>query len=223
MYYVILGGILVLSTLVLLVAGPRPFLRGPAGANSRPASRVAETPAPRAAVEQKLKALAETPAPPPDQQGAMCYAPMPMHDHAEYVCPLDGSKTQYQFEGGLAELVAGELPALRAQLKQIQDLKPSFELTLDERELCRKCSPKVEKPAIVLVVRYPDARSGKVLEHRTRGVRRVDLQLLHEFQSGSLVHHTGGPDTVPLKDHLPRIRELLGFDPVQPPPPAPKP
>ncbi len=57
MYYLILGGILVLSTLVLLLAAPRLSPRGSAGAGPapRPPTRVAEAPAPRATVEQKLK------------------------------------------------------------------------------------------------------------------------------------------------------------------------
>jgi hypothetical protein len=174
---------------------------------------------PRAEIEQRLKALAENPGPKPDLQGASCYAPRPMLMRAEYTCPKDGSKTQYTSSGMLAGLVADDLPAARGMITQIQALKPSFTLALDESEFCRTCSPDVKDPAIILVVGYPDAKSGKLVEHRTRGVHGEDLKLLWEFLSGSQKHQMGGPDTRPLKDFLPRLRELLGFEP-RPPAPA---
>jgi hypothetical protein len=56
----------------------------------------------------------------------------------------------------------------------------------------------------VLIVRYP----GETAEHRIRGTSVHDLMLLRDFSEGALVEI--GSDS-PSRDHLPRMRELLGI------------
>jgi len=71
---------------------------------------------------------------------------------------------------------------------------------------CRKCSPGVKEPAMILKVRY----SGKPDAAVTRGITPNDLKLINEFLSGS-DRHTGeqGRET-PLNQHTKRVQQLLG-------------
>jgi hypothetical protein len=225
MYYLIIGAVLVLSTVLLLVAGISFGARGSSAqprVGPRPLTAQAQkAPTPRGELEQRLKALSESQGPPPNHQGASCYAPRALPERADYVCPKDGTKTQYGYQQ--AELVRNELPGMRTILKEIEALKPAFTVKLEESEFCKKCSPKVKEPAATLVVGYPDAQGGKLIEVRTRGVGVTDLRIIQEFLAGSDKHQAGGPDTVPLKTFVPRLRELLGFTPQPPAAPAPKP
>ncbi len=55
------------------------------------------------------------------------------------------------------------------------------------------------------MIKHPDGRGV-----RTEGVTDVDLQLLNEFLSGKLTHEGAAGRETPLKEQLPRIRQLLG-------------
>jgi len=216
MYYLVIGLVLVLSLGVFAFAGG--WLKAkPGPAEDRPAGlaapvRLAAGPSTRAEVQEKLKRLADSPAPPVKLQGAMCYEPRAILDRTEYICPKDGARTLYTNEHGQAE-VAAQIQYMREGIKLLKGL----DVSLAEHEFCKKCNPGLDPsglspkgPALVLVVRYPDARTGKVEEHRVRGVTSSDLQLIQELLSGSLEHGLEGPDTGPLKDHLARLQELLG-------------
>jgi len=61
---------------------------------------------------------------------------------------------------------------------------------------------------VILVVKLPDGR-----EVRTRNVTPEDLKLLAAFGAGKDRFEAGQGAEGPLKDRLPRIRELLGLTP----------
>ena len=48
-------------------------------------------------------------------------------------------------------------------------------------------------------------------EHSVRGIRVDDLKLIREFLAGERAHQGPQDEETPLKDHLGRIRELLGI------------
>ena len=62
-------------------------------------------------------------------------------------------------------------------------------------------------PEPILVVKLHDGT-----ERRTRGVGWNDLQLLQEFLADQVKHSGGNGAESPLKDDMPRIRQLLGLD-----------
>ena len=88
-----------------------------------------------------------------------------------------------------------------------------MEVSIDESELCRACKPSVAgEPALVLTVKYPDGDS-----QRTRGVDGDDVRLISEFLAGQQVHHDEHGGETALKEHLSRLRELLGAPDIKVP------
>ena len=80
-------------------------------------------------------------------------------------------------------------------------------MELDEMAYCRNCRPAaVDHPAAVLVVRLPDGR-----QTRTEDFAEDDLGLLRDFFAGKDVKVGPQEDEMPLKESLPRLRELLGM------------
>lgn len=215
MYALIAGLILGVGGLFFWL-GPRalPRLGEPAPllaqAQPAPLAQPAPTkPLGRAEIAEKLKALSEREPPKDLGMGAMCYDQAGPPQTADYVCPVCGQRTQYSRDGSLTMLVTYELQAMRAQVKGL----PGLDAVLDESELCRKCSPRVTAPELVLKVRYTEPGGGRIEEHRVRGVRPRDLTLLQEFLSGQAKHTGEQGRESPLKDQLPRLRELLGVEP----------
>jgi hypothetical protein len=151
---------------------------------------------------EKLQRLEEAPAL-PAQPMAMCYAKaMPPPTSIDYVCPKDGSRTTYSAPTPPGQRIRG-LAELRAAARTVSGLSVS----VDESELCSRCTPKPPpSPEPVLVVKLPDGA-----ETRTRGVSPDDLILLREFASGELHHRGNDGRETPLKDRLPRIRALIGM------------
>ena len=174
------------------------------GANP-PAAEPAPPAAPltRERINDKLQKLAETPAPAQLSSGADCYKPKAPPLTADFLCPKDGSRTSYSNGAELAGRVR-DLPGMRQAATSL----PGLSASIDDSEFCRKCTPKAPAdPQPVLIVKTPGGG-----EQRTRGVTSDDLQLLREFAMGSLKHEGGQGYETPLKDRLPRIRELLGMD-----------
>lgn len=156
----------------------------------------------RAEVEKNLKKLAQTP-PPTDlkQMGAMCYDMAGPSERAEYVCVKCGEKTLYtEF---MTSAVEWEIPACRRRIQAITEIS----ISLDESEFCKKCSPDVGKPRLALLVQYADENT----KHRISGIQENDLKLLKEFLSGKQKHTTWNDAETPLKDEIPRLKELLGL------------
>ena len=196
-----LVGLAVLLAVVLAFFAPRVFAAAPP---SKPAATEPAPSAPpltRAQLNDKLQKLAETPPPTELSFGAKCYDQAAPPETADFVCPRDGSRTQYTRNAAVAGRVRG-LPALR----QAAAALPGLSATIDDSEFCRTCTPKAPAdPQLILVVKTPEGG-----EKRTRGVSYEDLQLLREFALGALKHEGDQGRETPLKDKLPRIREMLG-------------
>jgi hypothetical protein len=197
-----------LTSLVVAGAGFKLFGRG-ASANRISTEATPDRPSHggvmgRDQIAQKLKELAAKTPPRAERRGAMCYRmAMPEPEQVKYICPVDG--TVVTFPASQAR-IAEDANSIRAALPDLR--QRGLDVTLDESDLCPKCrgSRKVEAPKLALIVRYPkDAQP-----HRVEGVSPVDVTLLREFLEGDGIHKLNGPDTAPLRDLLPRLRELLG-------------
>jgi len=160
----------------------------------------------REEVQKRLAEIGKTPPPSDLRAGAMCYRMAGPPDRAEYLCPSCGQRTLYVSDrktwSPLTGLVARDLPACRRLVGEIQGL----DISLDESEFCRKCSPALKSPGLILVVRYRDETGS----HRFRGVTTDDLVLIREFTGGSDRHRSSNDAETPLKAHMDRLVKLLG-------------
>jgi len=173
---------------------------------SPPAPLIAGSPL-KETLKARLEKISKNPPPKDLKPGAMCYSMVGPPDRIEYVCPACGEKTLYARDasgarGGTVPFLTFELQQCREMVKRLQD----FNISLDEHEFCRKCSPATKTPALILITGYPGEKI-----HVVRDVRSDDLQLLIEFTSGSDRHDGGMIGEKPLKDYVPRLRELLGI------------
>jgi hypothetical protein len=162
----------------------------------------------REEISERLQKLKESNDPSELKMGAMCYAPRPLPERVEYVCPLCGQKTLYAASGGddvaRIEYTIASLPQCRGLAKQVKGLT----IQLDEKEFCRKCAPKSSTPHLWLVVKYP----GEKKDYRARDVTVDDLRLINEFLEGKDRHKTSNDGESAMKSHLSRLRTLLGID-----------
>ncbi|MFA5139104.1 MAG: hypothetical protein WC728_07715 [Elusimicrobiota bacterium] len=158
-----------------------------------------------------------------ESRGAMCYDQAMPPQRAEYVCPVCGSKTVYcggppdlrepgchrDSDGtglggqSLAQLIEWGLDHARRLIPEIR--RKGLDAVLDESTLCRKCRPDALDPGLRLSVRYP----GEAKPRPAVGVDDSDLDLILEFLKGK--EQLDGPEQTPMKEKLPRLRELLGL------------
>jgi hypothetical protein len=220
MHYLVLGIFVAASVLLLLFASPRLWARGGQDQPAPPAPAQVQPPAAkpggsllnRAQIVQRLKKLADNPLPKDlNTQGAMCYEQAARPERADYVCPKCGERTLYTrpkidpdnslWAADHVDTVLHALPCLRSYTKTLQGV----ELTLDESQFCKKCSPNVKRPEEILAVRLAGEKEA----------RRVywscdDLRLLQIFLSGGdRVENDYGAEH-PLKDDLDRLERILG-------------
>jgi hypothetical protein len=144
---------------------------------------------------------------PEPKMGAMCYDMAAPPARAEYVCPKCGEKTLYTKED--AWNVQWTVESCRREFLQ---LKSSTELSvvLDESSFCSHCSPSAKKHEMGLIVTYADGQS-----HTNSPVTDGDLRILQSFLKGELSFKTENDGTRPLKESLPRLRQLLGISAEQ--------
>jgi hypothetical protein len=147
----------------------------------------------------------ETTEPPEQTMGAMCYEPMSAPEVAEYICPVCGEKTVYNYSQ--AAFISWELAGCRRMADSI-NIHTDFEVVLDERQFCDFCSPDSSgnDPSLVLKVVYGD---GTEVEN-TVGI--TDLRMLDSFLEGNLYYTTSNDAQMPLQNYSGRMRELLGFE-----------
>jgi hypothetical protein len=157
----------------------------------------------RSEIQVMLRELANAPVPVPESQnaGAMCYTVVAPPTRADYVCPECGERTLYEID--LASTIEWALPAARHNFQQLCEV--AVGAILDESQFCRKCRPEVDLPQLGLKVTYEGNDVQEV-----SGVRSEDLRILHEFFAGMRLHNAGMSGDRPLKEHLPRLQELLG-------------
>ncbi len=130
--------------------------------------------------------------------GAMCYKVAAPPDRVEYVCPKDGEKTLYK--NTMVHFIMSDLPSIRSYASRM----PGVTVTIDESELCKKCSPHNDAPQVHMTVTFADRT------HTVDSVTMQDLQLMFEFLSGK-DRHLGSYDAeTALKDYIPRLEELFG-------------
>jgi hypothetical protein len=153
----------------------------------------------RAEMRQQLAKIERSARPEP-KMGAMCYEMASPPERAEYVCPTCGERTLYGHEQ--AALIEWELETCRRLFRQLPQRKT---MTLDESSLCRKCRPDATVHELVLTIRFDDGTTNVV-----HGVTSDDLRLLAGALAGNLTGKTFDDGEEPLKEHLPRLRELLG-------------
>ena len=168
----------------------------------------------RQGLEKKLQELEKAPPPAKLQPGAMCYKPAGPQARLEYICPKCGEKTLYAREGnqgGIFIFILSSADTFRRLTQQLKD--KGLECRLDESSFCQKCGKDAPQKAFVLETQWP----GEKAPCRATLQKTEDLNLLLEFLEGKTIHSgpTGGE--TPLKDHLPRIRKLLGLDPGKDP------
>jgi hypothetical protein len=155
----------------------------------------------RSTIKEKLEALAKTPLPTELKKGAMCYAVVNEPDSTYYTCPECGEKTLYTINAG--RFVHRELPGCRSMSKTFSEIN----LTLDESQYCKKCSPDIELPQLCITYKLSDDTS----ETHICGIDSDDLEIMKEFMQGTDKHLAGQGREVPLKDYLPRLQQLFGI------------
>jgi hypothetical protein len=203
----------------LLFSGDRCFAQAPSNpppaSSAPPAATSTEKikSLDRATIRGLLKKLADTPVAKGKRVNAMCYSVSLAPTRADYVCPKCGERTLYdsdkltpdgRTQKDSAEFMQRTLPACRLLFKDLQKVAGEA-ITLDESQFCKKCSPKATEPTLVLHIAYKDEKARDV-----ENVQPHDLLILREFLAGELLTEEFGKKTMPLKEYLPRLQELLG-------------
>ena len=160
-------------------------------------------------LDSLLKELAQKPAPKNLSPGAMCYMVDMPPERIEYVCPVCNSKTIVA--NNLRWFIGNMLDTYRQQIKQVKRL--GLSATLDERSMCETCRAKME-PAPEIGDFFIEVKIG---EKTTRTeIRQDDCPKLIAFLKKKDRWEAGNGSELPLKDELPRIREILGIQETTP-------
>ncbi len=152
-----------------------------------------------------LLARLENEEPPEQVMGAMCYEMMAAPEVSEYICPVCGEKTIYNYSQ--TSFIEWELEGCRRMAESI-NASTDFEIVLDEALFCDFCSPDAgeEEPGLLLRV---------ISEDGTEVVNRInvtDLMKIESFLKGQLYYTSSNDGEIPLQDSAPRLRLLLGFE-----------
>ena len=154
-------------------------------------------------LDSLLKELAQKPAPKNLLPGATCYKVAMPPERKEYVCSGCSAKTIFKNDIGEMER---SLDTYRRQIQQINNL--GLDATLDERSMCAMCRAKM-KPSPEIGDFFIEMRIGGKTT-RTK-IEYGDFPKLIAFLEKKDKWTTGAGSERPLKDELPRIRELLGM------------
>jgi hypothetical protein len=150
-----------------------------------------------------LARLESQPAPGP-VMGAMCYDSMAAPVVAEYICPVCGEKTIYNYTQ--SEFIEWQLQGCRRMVESI-NASTEFQVELDETLFCEFCTPDYpdQSPSLVLVVKPVE---GEPVVNR---VSELDLRMLDSFLQGNLYYTTDTDGQMPLLEYAGRMRQLLGL------------
>jgi len=160
-------------------------------------------------IDQKLKHLAETPAPTNLSFGAMCYEMIAVdYDIQEYICPVCGEKTIYKKNKDKEKFVyinsvIWKISSCRREIEKINGIN----IKLDEKQFCNHCSPKTERPELFLLVNIAGLKDTTIISNFTY----MDIRILNEFLNDKLVHKTDNDGETALVNNIDRIKELLGI------------
>jgi predicted RNA-binding Zn-ribbon protein involved in translation (DUF1610 family) len=163
----------------------------------------------RQQIDQKLKHLAETPAPKNLSFGAECYEKVfREYNVYEYSCPVCGEKTVYKNDQNnnnydLMETLDLNLNRCRIEIEKVKGIN----IKLDEKEFCEHCSPKLSNPKMYLLINI----AGQKDTTKISNFYYWDIRLIQEFLDDKLIHKDDQDSESPLKDNIIRIKELLGI------------
>jgi hypothetical protein len=214
MEYLVTLLFVIFVVICLSFSGSREAARASSGRQNLPPALMARQPSPletgnltKEEIRRRLEKISTCSPPRELKTGAMCYAPRLLPERVDYICPLCGQKTLYVSSKGdniaQMEYIIESLPECRRLAKQAKGVV----LHIDEKEFCRKCTPGGATHKLSLVVSYP----GEKKEYRVSDVTVDDLRLINEFLEGKDRHRSSNDSESAMKDHLPRLRELLGI------------
>ena len=83
---------------------------------------------------------------------------------------------------------------------------PNLNITLNESQYCKQCTPNVDIPKLGLIIQYQDQTEP----HRIWGVTWLDLKIIKATLEGQLKYTKEREVEAVLKNELPRLEELLG-------------
>lgn len=137
--------------------------------------------------------------------GAMCYRTAMPPDRVEYICPVCGERTWFAGETG--EFLLREAEAMRRAMSELEG-NPYFQALLDETAFCHGCSGALspDNPVFMLDLVYGEGDTVST------PVQLSDLQMLVGLVRGELSFTNSNDATLPLKDGVTRLRQLLGID-----------
>lgn len=155
----------------------------------------------REQIRQLLKTIETAKAPEP-KMGAMCYDMAAPPNRAEYVCPKCSEKTLYTNQAAYA--ISWNLEACRREFELLKK-EADLAVTLDESSYCSHCSPAAVRQETILTLTYADGST------HAEPVSSYDLRMLRALLAGKLDYKTDNDGTAALKEHMPRLRQLLGI------------
>ena len=159
-------------------------------------------------LDSLLKELAQKPAPKDLLPGATCYKVAMPPERKEYVCPGCSAKTIFKNDIGGIER---SLDTYRRQIQQIKAL--GLDAALDERSMCETCRAKME-PSPEIGDFFIEVKIGGKTTRTKIGYG--DFPKLIAFLAKKDKWTAGAGRELPLKNELPRIREILGIPEVTP-------
>jgi hypothetical protein len=144
--------------------------------------------------------------------GAMCYKVSVPRPEIAYICPKCGERTVYdgdtptvkEVKAEVIGVVAKEIASCRREFAELRKVAGDTTMSLDESQFCRKCSPNVTEPKLVLYFSY----QGKPRE--IKDISRDDLQILREFFAGRPLKENGATSKKQLEHRRHRLEQLLG-------------
>ena len=151
-----------------------------------------------------LLAIVETLPMPTNKEAALCYSMSHNPNNDEYHCPVCKQKTIHF--GLYCDETFLHLDSIRRIMKVIQNLTRDT-ISLRENYLCHHCYPEKQQPSLSLVISLNTDTCKEV-----HNISYVDVNFLEAFFLGRLdtADSYGGYGRFPLREKLPRLKELLG-------------
>lgn len=165
-----------------------------------PGDTIVKVPYSKKELELMLYQLSKSKKPTNLEPGAMCYSMAMAPDSVPYVCPLCGEKTIYtnQFKN----FIFYDLP----QCRRIAVSLKEHGILVDETSFCSHCRKSEENINLCI---YVYSKEGE-LAHSCN-VNQFELSLLLAFFDGDKVVEGGHGNEIAVKDHINKIRDLLGL------------
>lgn len=154
--------------------------------------------------ESQLQKVAETPAPKNLEFGAMCYE-IAFYEQNVYNCPVCLQKTIYDKSDQQLMSTLTLLPEYLDKASDIYNLRIPIKLVTTG--LCSHCSPD-----------GPRELQWEVMNGEQQVMtpfEPFDLYILKAFAEKKLVVKDMTDEETPLKNYLPRLRQLLGLEEVE--------